>query len=101
MEVAGVGNQRVTGVGNILPTDTAIRIYSVDGYSTGSDTGLVLHNGLVSSTTTTIYLVVHNEANGTAHESWVDGVYFPDGVWLDTIAAAAVTFMVGYSTVKA
>lgn len=95
-----VGNQRFTGVGNILPTGTPIRVYGVDLYSTVSSTGITLHNGLYSATTTTIYLVVNSWADGTAHESWADGFYFPSGVWVDTKAAGAITAVVSYSTVQ-
>ena len=96
-----VGNQRFTDVGNILPTGTPIRVYAIDLYSTVSSTGITLHNGIVSSTTTTIYLVVNSDADGTAHESWSDGIYFPTGVWIDTKAAGAIIGLISYSTVKA
>jgi hypothetical protein len=96
-----VGNQRLTGVGNILPTGSPIRVYYVSAHSTVSASSLTLHNGLYSSTTATIYLVMATDSAGNIHESWSDGVYFPDGVWLDTFAAGTVTTIVGYSKVTA
>jgi len=94
-----VGNQRFTTVGNILPTGTAIRIFSVDAHSTVSSSSITLHNGLISSTTTTIYLVYGSDSQGNIHEYGMD-VLFPDGVWLDTNAAGTVTTLIGYSSVQ-
>lgn len=96
-----VGNQRLTGVGNIVPTGSAIRIYSIDAHSTISASSLTLHNGLVSSTTTTIYKVLSTDSQGNIHETWEHGMYFPDGVWLDTGAAGTITTVVGYRAVQA
>ena len=96
-----VGNQRVTGVGNISPTGTAIRIYAVDSHASVSSSCLTFHNGLVSATTTTVYLVTGSDTQGNIHESWGEGLLFPSGVWIDTGTAGAVTALVNYATVKA
>lgn len=94
-----IGNQRLTTVGNLLPTATPIRIFSVDAHSTTSSSSLTLHNGLVSSTTTTIYLVYGSDGQGNIHEYGMD-TYFPDGVWIDTGCAGTVTTLIGYSAVR-
>ena len=96
-----VGNQRLTTVGNITPTGTALRIYSVDAHATTSFGALTFHNGLKSSTTLTLYLHLMSDTQGGIHESWKHGVYFPDGVWINTTAAGTITTIVGYNSVKA
>lgn len=101
MEVGGVGNQRLTTVGNLTPTASAIRIYSVDAHSSISASSLTFYNGLTSGGSATIYLVFATDSAGNIHESWADGVYFPDGVWINTFAAGTVTTLVGFSTVQA
>ena len=98
---AFVGIQQLSTVGNILPTGTPLRIFSVDTYSTVSSSNIVIHNGLVSSTTTTIYVVQPNSNQGVGHNEWHEGLYFPDGVWIDTKAAGTVITVVGYMAVKA
>lgn len=101
MEIDGVGNQRLTGVGNLTPSDTSIRVYYLEAHSTLSTSSITLHNGLVSSTTTTIYQVFGSDGQGNYHESFYDGVYYPDGVWIDTGCAGTITMLVGYTTVVA
>lgn len=96
-----VGYQRLTTVGNVVPTASAIRVYSIDAHSTISTTALTLHNGLVSSTTVTIYLRCGSDSQGNIHEEWTNGILFPDGVWIDTAAAGTVTTLIGYSRVTA
>ncbi len=96
-----VGNQKFTSVGNILPTGTALRVYYVDASTTVSASSITLHNGLVSSTTATIYKIISLGNTGTAHVEWHEGMFFPDGVWLDTGAAGTITTIIGYSRVVA
>ena len=95
-----VGNQRFTSVGNLLPTGTPLRLSYVHAHSTISASSITLHNGVVSSTTATIYLVFSTNSQGDIHEYGMD-VLFPDGVWLDTSAAGTITTVVGYSKVAA
>jgi hypothetical protein len=96
-----VGNQRFATVGNVLPTGTAIRVYYVSAHCTISGGSLTLHNALVSSTSTTVYLTLPTDSTGNINEQWDHGVLFPNGVWLDTGCAGTITTIIGYRTCKA
>lgn len=95
-----VGYKILTDVGNLTPTNTALRVYSVDYTSALSATCIVLHNGLTSGTGTQ-YLRITSDSQGVGNESWTKGIYFPNGVWIDTGVAGAITMVIGYSRVTA
>jgi len=92
------GNQRLTGVGNLLPTGSAIRVVEIHAHSTLSASSLTLYNGLDS--TSDLYLVFSTDSQGNIHEYCAD-TYFPDGVWINTGAAGTITTLVGFNTTKA
>ena len=94
------GNQRLTGVGNLLPTGTAIRLTEVRAHSTISTSSLTFYNGLTSASPGALYLVFSTDTQGNIHEYCAD-TYFSNGVWIDTYAAGTITTLVGFNTAKA
>jgi hypothetical protein len=95
-----VGSQRLTSVGNLLPTGTAIRITSVHAHAALSASSLTFYNGLTSASPASVYLVFSTDSQGNIHESGMNA-YFPDGVWINTGAAGAITTLVGFGAVQA
>ena len=98
MDELFVGQQRITGVGNLLPTGSPIIVYYVNVHSVVSGASLTLHNALVSSTTATVNLVLPSDDQGTMDYEWSYGVRFNKGVWIDTGSAGAIYGVIGYRT---
>ena len=98
-----VGNQRFTDVGNITPTGQALRIYYINAHSTVSSASLTLYDTTLNSGSSGAleYLTLPANSQGFINEQWDKGVYFPDGVWLNTAAAGTITTLIGFNTVKA
>ncbi len=94
------GNQRLTTVGNLLPTGTALRLTEIHAHSTLSTSSLTFYNGLTSASPGAVYLVFSTDTQGNIHEPCADTL-FPNGVWIDTNAAGTVTTLVGFNTTKA
>ena len=90
------GSQRLTNDGTLTPTGSPIRIYSIGLACSVSACNITLHNGAAASSTQ--YLRVDAVTNGTAQESWIGGMLFPDGVYIDTHAAGSVIALIGFNT---
>ena len=95
-----VGTQRFTTVGNVLPTGTSLRLYSLDFTSTISTSNITLYNGLHSGTGL-LYIRCTSDSQGIGTFSWTEGLLFDQGIWLDTGAAGTITTIVGYSRSQA
>lgn len=93
-----VGNQRFNANGTISPYGIT-RIYAIDIASSISNTVIALYNGLTS--TSNLILQINTLSDGTAHESWTDGILFSNGVYLNTFTNANIVTLVSYSSVKA
>jgi hypothetical protein len=92
------GLQRFTANGTITPTNTPLRVYSLDLTSSVSSTSLSLWDGLSSATTYNLMLRLSSSAyntQGTAHKEWSEGVAFSSGVYLNTSSGNCVV-LVGY-----
>ena len=92
-----VGNQRFNANGTISPYGVT-RVYGVDVASSISNTVLALYDGLTSASNLILQI---SAADGTAHESWAEGVLFSNGVYLNTFTNANVVTLVSYSRVTA
>jgi len=98
-----VGNQTFTGITVITPSAQPIRIYYISAHCTVSSANLVLYNTSANSGTAgaTVYLTLPADSQGFINEQWAHGVYFPNGVYLNTGCAGTIAGIVGYNTVKA
>ena len=92
-----VGNQRFNANGTVSPYGVT-RVYAVDVASSISDTAIALYDGLTSTSNLILQIIA---ADGTAHESWGDGVLFSNGVYLNTYTNANVVTLISYSRVAA
>jgi hypothetical protein len=90
-----IGFQRFVTVGNVNPTNTSLRLYSLNIASTISTSNIALYNGLTSSSGL-LYLRCTTDSQGTLNQEWQEGVLFDKGIWLNTGAGGTVTTIVGY-----
>lgn len=98
-----VGNQTFSGITVITPSAQPIRIYYISAHSTVSSANLVLYNTSANTGTAgaTVYLTLPADSQGFINEQWDTGVFFPDGVYINSGCAGTITGIVGYNTVKA
>lgn len=96
--IYSAGSQRLTGVGNLNPTGSALRITGVHAHSTLSASSLSFYGGLDS--TSDLYMVFSTDSQGNIHETGMDA-YFPDGVWINTGAAGTITTIITFGAVQA
>ena len=98
-----IGNQTFTGITLMIPTGQAIRVYYISAWSTVSSANLSLYNTRLNTATNgaTRYLTIPASSQGFINEEWSCGVYFPNGVYINTGCAGTISGVVGYNTVKA
>ena len=98
-----VGNQTFTGVTTVTPTGQPIRLYYISAHSGVSSANLTLYNTALDTGTagSTSYLTLPADSQGFINERWSHGVYFSDGIYIETGCAGTMAGLVGFCTVKA